>query len=265
MRVYHLALLTSDAGNRIIALTASHSSHIDTGARLAVSTRILLVEDELPIAESVAYSLAKDGFQVEIAADGLEGLAAVRSFSPNLIILDLMLPKLNGLDLCKIVRQESNVPIIMLTARGEEVDRVVGLEFGADDYMPKPFSMRELTARVRAVLRRTEAARPDEQVAVLRVGDIELDVARRRVTVSGNQVHLPLKQFELLRVLMTNANKVITRQELFRTVWGADAEYYSATLDVHMRWLRENVEPDPSHPRYIRTLRGVGYRMSCGE
>lgn len=230
-----------------------------------MSEKILLVEDEAAIAESVAYSLANDGFQVEIAPDGLAGLSALRSFGPDLIILDLMLPKLSGLDLCRIVRKESKVPIIMLTARSEEVDRIVGLELGADDYLPKPFSMRELTARVRAVLRRTDATHPDESTASLRVGDIEMDTARRRVTVGGDQVHLPLKQFEILRVLMGNADKVISREELFKKVWGGESEYDSGSLDVHMRWLREKIEPEPSRPRYIRTLRGVGYKIVSGE
>lgn len=230
-----------------------------------MSERILLIEDEAPIAESVAYSLAGDGFRVEIAADGLAGLNALRTFSPDLIILDLMLPKLSGLDLCRMVRKESSVPIIMLTAMSEEVDRILGLEMGADDYVPKPFSMRELAARVRAVLRRADAARANEQITSIAVGDIEMDVARRRVTIHGSQVHLPLKQFELLRILMVNKDKVIDREDLFRKVWGTDIPYDSNSLDVHMRWLRQKVEPDPSHPRYIRTLRGIGYKMVSGE
>lgn len=229
-----------------------------------MSDKILLIEDESPIAESVAYSLRSEGFEVEIAPDGLAGLSALRSFLPDLIVLDLMLPKLSGLDLCRIVRKESNIPIIMLTAKTEEIDRIVGLEMGADDYVLKPFSMRELTARVRAVLRRTEP-QTEEQVVNLQVGGLEMDLAHRRVVVDGDQVHLPLKQFEILRVLMMNLDKVISREDLFRSVWDAEAAYDSGSLDVHVRWLREKVEADPGNPRYIRTVRGVGYKIVSGE
>lgn len=227
--------------------------------------RILLIEDEVPIADSVAYALEQEGFEVQCAYDGLAGLSAFRSFYPDLIILDLMLPKLNGLDLCRTVRRESNVPIIILTAKTEEIDRILGLELGADDYICKPFSIKELIARVRAVLRRTEAAREREDAVKFRVGGIELDAARRRVIVNGKQVHLPLKQFELLRVLMANKNRVVTREELLKKVWGTDSVSDSGTLDVHIRWLREKIEPDPSRPRYIKTLRGIGYRMLESE
>jgi len=230
-----------------------------------VGERILLVEDEAAIADSVAYSMRNEGFEVEIAADGLSALSLYRSFHPDLIILDLMLPKLNGLDLCRAIRKESSVPIIMLTAKTEEIDRVLGLELGADDYVSKPFSIRELIARVKAVLRRAEAGREDKGDAVLEVGDVQMDVARRRVTVRGNPVHLPLKQFELLRILLANKGKVIERGELFRQVWDADEEYDSGTLDVHIRWLREKIEQDPSRPQYIRTLRGIGYRITDGS
>lgn len=227
-----------------------------------MSDRILLIEDETPIADSVAYSLKSEGFSVEVSPDGLSGLTQFRTFAPDLIILDLMLPKLSGLDFCRIVRKESNVPIIMLTAKTEEVDRIVGLELGADDYVPKPFSIRELLARVRAVLRRTEGAKSDDLRASLQVGGILLDLSRRRVTVGEKIVHLPLKQFELLRVLMMNKGRVMTREELFKRVWDADATYDTGTLDVHIRWLREKVESDPSNPKYIRTVRGVGYRIA---
>lgn len=230
-----------------------------------MGARILLIEDEAPIAESVAYSLKSEGFTVEIAADGLAGLSSYRAFSPDLIILDLMLPKLNGLDLCRIVRKESNTPIIMLTAKTEEVDRIVGLELGADDYVPKPFSTRELAARVRAVLRRTESLKDEEQRANIKLGGIEMDVARRMVKVEDRPVHLPLKQFELLRVLMMNPGKVLSREELFRKVWDEESTYDTGSLDVHVRWLRERVEADPSNPRYIRTVRGIGYKIVSGE
>lgn len=226
-----------------------------------MSYKILLVEDEAPIAESVAYSLRNEDFEVETAADGLAALTAFRSFSPELIILDLMLPKLSGLDFCRIVRKESSVPIIMLTAKTEEIDRVVGLELGADDYVPKPFSLRELIARVRAVLRRTEAARGEDNQTRLQAAGISVDLVRRRVTVDHDTIHLPLKQFELLKVLIANKDRVVSREELFRSVWDADATYDTGTLDVHIRWLREKLEEDPSRPQRIRTVRGVGYRI----
>lgn len=226
-----------------------------------MNDRILLIEDEAPIAESVAYSLRAEGFVVETADDGLCGLTAFRTFSPSLIILDLMLPKLSGLDFCRLVRKESNVPILMLTAKTEEIDRIVGLEMGADDYLPKPFSVRELIARVKAILRRLENAREEESKAFLEIGSIQLDLARRRVTLNGEQVHLPLKQYELLRALMTNKGRVLSREELFKRVWDADAVYDTGSLDVHIRWLREKIEPDPSSPTYIKTVRGVGYKI----
>jgi len=231
----------------------------------AVKEKILLIEDEVPIADSVAYSLQNEGFEVRCEYDGLAGLSAYRAFYPDLIILDLMLPKLNGLDFCRLLRRESNVPIIILTAKTEEIDRILGLELGADDYICKPFSIKELIARVRAVLRRTEAARNRDEKMSLQVGGIELDIARRRVTVDGKPVHLPLKQFELLRVLMANKDRVLTREELFKKVWDAESVYDTGTLDVHIRWLREKIEAEPSHPRYIKTMRGVGYRILSGE
>lgn len=231
--------------------------------QFVMNDRILLIEDEAPIAESVAYSLRAEGFVVETSGDGLSGLSAFRTFSPDLIVLDLMLPKLGGLDFCRIVRRESNVPILMLTAKTEEIDRIIGLEMGADDYLPKPFSVRELIARVNAILRRMQSARDDEQKAFLEVGGIQLDLARRIVMLDGNQVHLPLKQYELLRALMSNKGRVLSREELLKRVWDADAAYDTGSLDVHIRWLREKIEHDPSSPTYIKTVRGVGYKIVC--
>jgi two-component system response regulator RegX3 len=230
-----------------------------------LSYRILLVEDEAPIADSVAYSLQSEGFDVKIAADGLAGLSLFRGCAPDLIILDLMLPKLAGLDLCRIIRNESRVPIIMLTAKTEEIDRIIGLELGADDYLSKPFSLRELTARVRSVLRRVEAARGQNNQVRLHAAGISLDVVRRRVSVDGRPVHLPPRQFALLKALMANKGRIVTRKELFQTVWEADAAYDTGTLDVHIRWLRERIEDDPSHPTRILTVRGVGYRIASKD
>ena len=229
--------------------------------RPAVDHKILLIEDEVAIADSVAYSLRNEGFKVEVALDGLAGLSAYRTFSPDLIILDLMVPKLSGIEFCRTVRKESSVPIIMLAAKTEQIDRVVGLELGADDYIVKPFSVRELTGRVRAVLRRIEISQDARQQNKLHFGAISMDVVRRRVTLRGEAIHLPLKQFELLRVLMMNQSKPVSREELFKSVWDADAAHTTGTLDVHIRWLRERIEADPSHPRFIRTVRGVGYTM----
>jgi len=234
---------------------------LGNGRAELMADKVLLIEDEAAIADSVGYSLEKEGFEVLTAADGLSGLQAARTAHPDLIILDLMLPKLSGLDLCRIVRRESSVPIIMLTAKTEEVDRVVGLELGADDYVTKPFSTRELIARVRAVLRRAEGQAAEQAELRLSAGDIVVDIPRRRVTVADKPVHLPLKQFELLKVLMMHQGKVLTREHLFQTVWNSDATYDTGTLDVHIRWLREKVEKDPGHPRYIRTIRGVGYKF----
>ena len=227
-----------------------------------MAQKVLLIEDEAAIADSVGYSLQNDGFDVLTAEDGVAGLAAARGSLPDLIILDLMLPKLSGLDLCRTMRRESSVPIIMLTAKTEEVDRVVGLELGADDYVTKPFSTRELIARVRAVLRRVAGAPTvGEGPMRLQVGEISIDLARRRVMVGEKPIHLPLKQFELLRTLMSHPDKVLTRDYLFQTIWDSDATYDTGTLDVHIRWLREKIEADPGRPRYIRTVRGVGYKF----
>ncbi|MBI2843440.1 MAG: response regulator transcription factor [Armatimonadetes bacterium] len=227
-----------------------------------MAQKIFLIEDETAIADSVEYSLENEGFEVMTAADGVAGLTAARTAFPDLIILDLMLPRLSGLDVCRTVRKESSVPIIILTAKTDEVERVVGLELGADDYVTKPFSVRELTARVRAVLRRAKnSAQAQNEMQLLKAGNVSIDLARRRVTVGEKPVHLPLKQFELLKTLMSYQDKVLTREYLFQNVWDSDANYDTGTLDVHVRWLREKIEKDPSRPRYIRTVRGVGYKF----
>lgn len=230
-----------------------------------MSQKILLIEDESAIADSVAYSLQAEGFEVIVASDGVAGLAASRNGPLDLIILDLMLPKMSGLDVCRAMRKESSTPVIMLTAKTEEVDRVVGLELGADDYVTKPFSTRELIARVRAVLRRAKGTAPEEDQMRLQAGDISIDLGRRRVIVADTPVHLPLKQFELLRVFVAHHDKVLTRDFLFQTVWDTDAAYDTGTLDVHIRWLRERIEKDPSRPRYVRTVRGVGYKFVASQ
>ena len=223
--------------------------------------KILFIEDEAPIAESVSYSLQNEGFEVTTVGDGLAGLEAAREIKPDLIVLDLMLPKLSGIDLCRILRRESSVPIIMLTAKTDEVDRVVGLELGADDYVTKPFSLRELIARIRAVLRRTEAGPESAEEVKIEAGNICMDISRRRVTIGEKPVHLPLKQFELLKALISQPGKVLTREHLINTIWSGGSSFDTGTLDVHIRWLREKIEEDPGKPKYIRTVRGVGYKF----
>ncbi len=219
-----------------------------------------MVEDESAIAESIAYSLRKEGYQVETALDGASGLERIRQEQPDLVILDLMLPEMSGLDVCREVRRTSDVPIIILTARGEEIDRVVGLELGADDYVTKPFSMRELMARVRAVLRRTRGDLAADG-AVLRSGNLEIDLRQHLVTRAGKSIRLTLKEYETLKQLMAHRGTVLTRDALLDAVWGEEQYRDPRTVDVHIRWLREKIEEDPSHPRRIVTVHGVGYKF----
>ena len=224
-----------------------------------MNEKVLIVEDEAVIADSVAYALQKEGFRVMTAADGVQGLATARSESPDLMILDLMLPEMDGFDVCRTVRGESSVPIIMLTAKGEEVDGILGLELGADDYLIKPFSMRELVARVKAALRRPYIASAGDEGNVMQVADIVLDCRRRTVGVGDKVLTLPFKEFELLRVLMKNKDRVLSREMLLNVVWAGEVFDNTGTLDVHIRWLREKIEDDPSSPKRIITVRGVGY------
>jgi two-component system response regulator RegX3 len=223
-------------------------------------TRVLVIEDEPSISEPLAYMLEKEGFEVAVAATGPAGLDAYHRSGADLVLLDMMLPELPGTEVCKALRQAGNVPIIMLTARDSEVDKVVGLELGADDYVTKPFSHRELVARIRAVLRRR--TEPEQPVSsALEVGPVRMDVDRHRVAVAGQQVQLPLKEFELLEILLRNAGRVLTRQQLIDRVWGADYVGDTKTLDVHVKRLRAKVEPDPKAPRHLLTVRGLGYKF----
>ncbi len=224
-----------------------------------MNERVLVIEDEVLIADSVAYALRKEGYDVSTVHDGAEGLAKARELAPDLVVLDLMLPSMDGFDVCRAIRAESGTPIVMLTARGEEIDRVVGLELGADDYVIKPFSMRELVARVKSVLRRSRMLPDDSNPDVMRVGDLTVDYRRRQVKVGDNAVHLSLKEFELLRALVRNCDRVMTRSVLLDTVWSGETCDSTRTLDVHIRWLREKIEEDPSVPKKIVTVRGVGY------
>ena len=223
---------------------------------------VLVVEDEDSFVEALVVGLKREGFIVKVARDGISALALFDAVRPDLVLLDVMLPSLSGVDVCREIRQRSRTPIIMVTAKGSEIDTVVGLEVGADDYVTKPYRLRELVARMRAVLRR--APRGDESAgsssAVLEVGDVRLDPERHEVTVRGGLVALPLKEFDLLEILLDNAGRVLTRDTLIDRVWGSDYVGDTKTLDVHIKRLRSKLEVDPSNPERIVTIRGLGYR-----
>jgi two-component system response regulator RegX3 len=229
----------------------------------APAATILVVEDEESFVEALTIGLKREGFRVQVATDGAEALDLFDAVSPDLVLLDVMLPKVSGIDVCREIRKRSKVPIIMVTAKGSEIDTVVGLEVGADDYVTKPYRLRELVARMRAVLRRSPAdALP---VAVgdserLQVGDVALDPERHEVVIRGEDVSLPLKEFELLSLLLENAGRVLTRDTLIDRVWGHDYVGDTKTLDVHVKRLRSKVEADPSMPTRIVTIRGLGYK-----
>lgn len=224
-------------------------------------THILVVEDEASFSDALSFMLRKEGFEVTVAADGEAGLAAFNAQPMDLVLLDLMLPRMSGTDVCKQIRLTSRVPIIMLTAKDSELDKVVGLELGADDYVTKPFSARELVARIRAVLRRHADGAHLDDSAMLRVGPISMDIERHTVHVRGETVRLPLKEFVLLEFLARNAGRVLTRGQLLDRVWGADYIGDSKTLDVHIKRLRTKIELDPAAPRHVLTVRGVGYKL----
>jgi two-component system, OmpR family, response regulator RegX3 len=231
-----------------------------------VKTHVLVVEDESSFADALTVGLEREGFRVTVAADGATALRSFAADPPDLVLLDLMLPGISGLDVCREIRLKSDVPIIIVTAKGEEVDTVVGLEVGADDYVTKPYRLRELVARMRAVVRRAEqrAAGGEKaepaQPGALRVGDVCLDPERHEVTVAGAPVSLPRKEFELLALLLENAGRVLLRDTLIDRVWGGDYVGDTKTLDVHIRRLRSKLEEDPAHPRRIVTIRGLGYK-----
>jgi DNA-binding response OmpR family regulator len=226
---------------------------------------ILIVEDEESLSETLAYNLERQGFIVETADEGHQALAKARELRPQLIIMDIMLPGLDGLEITRILRKESDVPILMLTAQGDEIDRVLGLELGADDYMPKPFSMRELIARVKSLLRRVQLDKglqedhPDQ--AVLTFGDLEVDERRHEVRREGSPLKLKPKEYDLLLHLVRNKGQVLPRNLILERVWGWDFAGGTRTVDVHIRWLREKIEKDPTNPERIITVHGVGYRF----
>ncbi len=228
--------------------------------------RILLVDDEQLITDSLTYSLKREGFEVEAVADGMSALKAVEAFNPDLVVLDLMLPDISGFEVCRRLRTFTTIPVIMLTARGEEIDRVLGLEVGADDYMPKPFSFRELLARVQAMLRRVQLDRQTTvQPQLMATGQLGLDPIARRAFKGDQEVQLSAREFDLLSVMMKNAGRAMSRDELIKLVWGDDWVGDPRTLDVHVRWLRMKIEEDPASPQYIQTVRGFGYRFAGQE
>ncbi|WGL53094.1 response regulator transcription factor [Nocardioides sp. BP30] len=222
-------------------------------------TRVLVVEDEESYSEALSYMLRKEGFEVAIAADGDTALKEFDRNGADIVLLDLMLPGISGTEVCRQIRTTSSVPVIMVSAKDDEVDKVVGLELGADDYVTKPYSPRELVARIRAVLRR--GAEPDLAPATLEAGPVRMDVERHVVTVGGNEQRLPLKEFELLEMFLRNPGRVLTRGQLIDRVWGSDYVGDTKTLDVHVKRLRAKLEPDPSEPKFLVTVRGLGYKL----
>jgi two-component system, OmpR family, response regulator RegX3 len=227
-------------------------------------TRVLVVEDEESFSDALSYMLRREGYDAVVAGTGPDALAEFDRAGADIVLLDLMLPGLPGTEVCRALRSRSNVPIIMLTAKDGEIDKVVGLELGADDYVTKPYSARELVARIRAVLRRRgEAAEAPSAEGVLEAGPVRMDVERHVVAVDNEQVSLPLKEFDLLEYLLRNAGRVLTRGQLIDRVWGSDYVGDTKTLDVHVKRLRAKIEPDPANPKYLLTVRGLGYKLEA--
>ena len=226
-------------------------------------SKILVVEDDPNLLSTLKYNLQKEGYGVATAADGAEAIETARREKPALVILDLMLPKMSGFEVCRILRKDMTIPILMLTAKVEEIDKIVGLEIGADDYMTKPFSMRELIARVHAMLRRVQMAEqsPTEEKPLLKVNDLEVDPARHRATLRGTELELTPKEFDLLAFLTKNKGFVFNREQLLEKVWGYDYAGDTRTVDVHIRWLRQKIETDPKNPKRLVTIRGTGYKL----
>jgi two-component system response regulator RegX3 len=228
-------------------------------------TKILIVEDESSFSEAISFLLGKEGFETDVAENGRTALELFKASAYDLVLLDLMIPEVSGIEVCRAIRTTSVVPIIMLTAKDSEVDKVVGLELGADDYVTKPYSSRELVARIKAVLRRgtPESADADSSSAIQSAGNIRMDVERHQVTVNGTLINLPLKEFELLEFLMRNEGRVLTRGQLIDRVWGGDYYGDTKTLDVHIKRLRSKIEEDPANPQLIQTIRGLGYKFEA--
>lgn len=223
-------------------------------------TLILVVEDEESFRDALHYMLTREGFDVVLAPNGAEGIKLFDAKNPDLVLLDLMLPEVSGTEVCKYIRAKSSTPVIMLTAKDTEIDKVVGLELGADDYVTKPFSTRELLARIRAVMRRGGEVEIDS-IGAIEGGPIRMDVERHTLTVNGTSIPMPLKEFELLEFLMRNSGRVLTRGQLMDRVWGSNYVGDGKTLDVHIKRIRSKIEPDPANPVYLSTIRGLGYRF----
>jgi two-component system response regulator RegX3 len=228
-------------------------------------TKILIIEDEISFSEALSFLLEKEGFETRVSETGKQGIAAFNEEQFDLVLLDLMIPEISGIDVCRTIRTSSNIPIIMLTAKDSEVDKVVGLELGADDYVTKPYSARELVARIKAVLRRgvSDESGSSESIGIHSVGGIRMDIERHQVTVKGALIPLPLKEFELLEFLMRNSGRVLTRGQLIDRVWGGDYYGDTKTLDVHIKRLRSKIEDDPANPVLIQTIRGLGYKFEA--
>ncbi len=223
-----------------------------------MAKKVLVVDDEKLIVKGIRFSLEQDGMEVDCAYDGEEALEMIKNKEYDIILLDVMLPKLTGFEVCQQVREFSNVPIVMLTAKGEDMDKILGLEYGADDYITKPFNILEVKARLKAIIRRT-APKPKEALKTIESGDMRLDCDGRRVYIAGKEINLTAKEFELLELLVINANKVYSRENLLKLVWGNDYPGDVRTVDVHIRRLREKIEQNPSEPKYVHTKWGVGY------
>lgn len=225
-------------------------------------TKVLIVEDEISFSDALAYLLKKESYEVEVAVNGAEAIERFQTFNPDLILLDLMIPEVSGTEVCRVIRSTSQVPIIMLTAKDSEIDKVVGLELGADDYVTKPYSSRELLARMKAVMRRNSGDSDGlEEGALLTAGSVRMDLDKHQVTVNSVAVTFPLKEFELLEFLMRNSGRVLTRSQLIDRVWGNDYFGDTKTLDVHIKRLRAKIEEDPANPKIIHTIRGLGYKL----
>jgi len=225
-------------------------------------TKVLIVEDEISFSDALAYLLKKESYEVEVAVNGAEAIERFQTFNPDLILLDLMTPEVSGTEVCRVIRSTSQVPIIMLTAKDSEIDKVVGLELGADDYVTKPYSSRELLARMKAVMRRNSGDSAGlEEGALLTAGSVRMDLDKHQVTVNSVAVTFPLKEFELLEFLMRNSGRVLTRSQLIDRVWGNDYFGDTKTLDVHIKRLRAKIEEDPANPKIIHTIRGLGYKL----
>jgi DNA-binding response OmpR family regulator len=229
--------------------------------------KVLVVEDDQTLLEVLKYNLIKEGYAILTANDGVQALDVARVQKPDLVVLDVMLPRLNGFEVCRILRKEMTMPILMLTAKAGETDKVVGLELGADDYMTKPFSMREFLARIKAMLRRSEmlkseaAAASESAPAIIRAGDLEIDLVKHKISRAGSTIDLSPKEFDLLAFLAKNREQVFSRDQLLEKVWGYEYAGDTRTVDVHIRWLRQKIESDPAYPKYLITVRGVGYKL----